>query len=81
MKLNKIIVAVTASVVALAMAGCGGATGAATSAGETAAMASTEGFTAEGPMTTAAEAMTSPMIDVDETNVSILNYEDRKSVV
>ena len=75
MKLNKIIVAVTASVVALAMAGCGGATGAATSAGETAAMASTEGFTAEGPMTTAAEAMTSPMIDVDETNVSILNYE------
>lgn len=75
MKLNKIIVAVTASVVALAMAGCGGATGASTSAGETAAMASTEGFTVEGPMTTAAEAMTSPMMDVDETNVSILNYE------
>ena len=41
MRLNKIIVAVTASVVALAMAGCGGATGAATSAGETAVMAST----------------------------------------
>ena len=76
MRLNRIIVAVTASVVALAMAGCGGATGAATSAGETAVMASTEGFTAEGPMmTTAAEAMTGPMMDVDDTNVSILNYE------
>ena len=75
MKLNKIIVTVTAVAIALAMAGCGGATGAATSAGETAVMASTEGFTVEGPMTTATEAMTGPMMDADDTNVSVLNYE------
>ena len=75
MKLNKIIVTVTAVAIALAMAGCGGATGAATSAGETSVMASTEGFTVEGPMTAATEAMTGPMMDADDTNVSVLNYE------
>ena len=64
MKLNRIIVTVLAAVIALAMAGCGGATGAATSEGETAVMASTEGFTVEaGPMTTAAEAMTGPSVE------------------
>ena len=64
MKLNKIIVTGMAAVIVLAMAGCGGATGAATSEGETAVMASTEGFTVEdGPMTTAAEAMTGPSVE------------------
>ena len=75
MKLNKIIVAVTASVVALAMAGCGGATGASTSAGETAAMASTEGFTVEGPMTTASEAMTGSEGYTSKDRTINLEYE------
>ena len=76
MKLNKIIIIGMAAITALTMAGCGGATGAATSAGETADVAATEAFsTQEAPLTTAAEAMTASEGNTGKEGGSILDYE------
>jgi hypothetical protein len=76
MKLNKIIIIGMAAITALTMAGCGGATGASTSAGETADVAATEAFsTQEAPLTTAAEAMTASEGNTGKVGGSILDYE------
>ena len=76
MKLNKISIFGIAAVIALTMAGCGGATGASTSAGETADMAATEDFTTqEAPLTTAAEAMTASEGNTSKGSGSVLEYE------
>ena len=76
MKLNKIIIIGMAAITALTMAGCGGATGASTSAGETADVAATEAFsTQEAPLTTASEAMTASEGNTGKAGGSILEYE------
>ena len=66
MKLNKIIIIGMAAITALTMAGCGGATGASTSAGETADVAATEAFS---------EAMTASEGNTGKAGGSILEYE------
>ena len=76
MKLNKIIVTGMAVVTVLAMAGCGSASNeAASSAGETAAIAATDDFmTEEGPMAASTETMTEPSTDASADKGSVLDY-------
>lgn len=78
MRLNKIIVTGVAAVFALAMAGCGSAAGASSSAGETAPFAATDDSWMEagpgGADTTASEAMTAPSTDAADVENSLSKY-------